>query len=247
MAQSDSSLTPEQRLLKLIESGQTPDPAKDSGKGAPERTVKPGSGAGLGAGFSMDSLTRYFSPSYLQGRISYLQENWKNLLQPPKFDEFNVKKINSILKVVIAVLVFFFSISIISELQNFKKDAQAYTGVAQKPMADILVAEPKVFEESFFDEIARRNIFVPIDKRVGEKKGKSEFSMKLLEITQQLKLVGISIHPTEAKRTFCMIEDLKKNMTCFLRTGDSISGLKVEKINADNVVLTCQDERIELR
>jgi len=95
--------------------------------------------------------------------------------------------------------------------------------------------------------MAKRNIFVPIDKRVVKKAETSEISLKLLEITQQLKLVGISVHPTDPKRTFCMIEDLKKNMTTFLRVGDTISGIKVEKINSDNVVLAFQQERMELR
>jgi len=36
-------------------------------------------------------------------------------------------------------------------------------------------------------------------------------------------------------------------LTSFLKEGDSISGLKVVKINQDSVILKYQDEEMELR
>ena len=62
-----------------------------------------------------------------------------------------------------------------------------------------------------------------------------------------MKLTGISVNPTDPSQTFCMIEDVEKNITTFLKVGDSILGLKVANIREDSIILQYQGETIEVR
>lgn len=231
MAESSSSLTPEKKLLRLIEDPQ----AGGGGKSVP-------SGGKMPFDFS-----KLLSPSAIQGRISYLRDNWKGILSGSGPAAFSLKQVNMILKVACLFVGIFFLGNIFLELKSAESDYHAVAGIPQREIAEISLTQPKVFDENFFDEVARRNIFIPSEKREEVKKPKSGVYLKLLEISQQLRLVGISLRPERPKETFCMIEDLKKNMTSFLKAGDSISGLTVEKINEDNVVLAYADEKIELR
>jgi len=234
MAESSASLTPEKKLLRLIEDPQ----AGEAGGG--------GKGSKSGGKVPFD-FARFFSPSAMQGRIAYLKDNWKAIASGSGPASFSLKQVNMVLKVVILCMGVFFLGNIFLELKSAKGDFNSYAHIPQKEMAEISLTQPKIFDESFFDEVARRNIFIPSEKREEVKKPKSGVYLKLLEISQQLRLVGISLRPERPKETFCMIEDLKKNMTSFLKVGDSISGLTVEKIYEDNVVLAYADEKIELR
>ena len=68
-----------------------------------------------------------------------------------------------------------------------------------------------------------------------------------MEITKTLKLTGISYFEGDASRTFCMIEDIQKNITTFLRQGESLGGVTVKEIRQDNVVLKLGEEEMEIR
>jgi len=74
-----------------------------------------------------------------------------------------------------------------------------------------------------------------------------EQSSKLVDMTKTLKLTGISYNPTDPKKVFCMIEDVQKGITTFLREGDPIGLLKVSKIMEDHAVLSLGEDTVEIR
>jgi hypothetical protein len=90
-------------------------------------------------------------------------------------------------------------------------------------------------------------MFMPYNKRAEEaQKLQKEQSSKLVDMTKTLKLTGISYNPEDPKRVFCMIEDVQKGITTFLREGDPVGLLKVTKILEDHVVLSMGEDSVEI-
>ena len=123
------------------------------------------------------------------------------------------------------------------------------TNIAPREAAVMPVPDTRKYAVDLFEDPKRRNVFVPYEKpvKVEEQTESSVMSLKLLEITKDLKLTGISVNPTDPARTFCMVEDVKKDMTSFLKKGDTINGLSVAEIKQDSIILSYEKERIELR
>ena len=233
MAEPDSSLSPEKKLLKLIEEPQT-------------SAAKPSSEAAAKAGPQIN-FASLFSPSALKGKVAHVKDRVLLLLKNSK-DPVNVKKVNRMITGITVGLAVYLGCAIMYEISVAYKDYNSEFKIAPKEMADIPMAESRKINPDLFEEVQKRNIFISQEKRtVAEAPDKESGSLKLVEITKDLKLTGISINPGDAARTFCMIEDLKKNVTSFLKIGDTISGLQVEQINPDGVVLKHQKESIELR
>lgn len=90
-------------------------------------------------------------------------------------------------------------------------------------------------------------MFMPYGKRQEEaEKIRKEQSSKLVEMSKNLKLTGISYNPKEPEKALCMIEDIEKNITTFLGEGDPIGILRVKEIEVDRVLLESGDETVEL-
>ena len=234
MADPNSSLTPEQKLLQMIEQpagtpsapGDTSEKSKDGPK---------------------PSLASLLSPSALKGRIAYAKDKVISFVKDRK-EPINFRQVNQVAKMVALVIGLYLMGAIVYEVTVVYQNLDKEFATSTKEMADLPQAQIRKIDPNLFEDVQNRNIFMPQEKRgTGETVENQSESLKLVDITKDLKLTGISIHPTEPTRTFCMVEDLKKNVTSFLRVGDSISGLRVDQISSNGIVLKHQKDSIELR
>lgn len=229
MADPNEPVTPEAKLLKLIE---------EPGTGAQQSPDQPSKKLPLKA---------LLSPSVWKAHGATAKEQLAAFLKKQK-GRFQLRDINRGARILVLVLACFLLVGVLVEMNALNNDPIFKWDERQRKRADLSSLRERDFEEGFLEEAESRNIFVPYGKRVEEAKNeKTAASLLLLDMTKKLKLTGISVNPLDPNRTFCMIEDIEKNLTSFLKVGDSMAGLKVVKINPDNVVLKYQDEEIEIR
>jgi hypothetical protein len=230
MADPDPSLTPEKRLLQLIEGHS----GEQSGKSATKK-----------ADF-LSNLKGKLSPEGIKEWITETKENLVSMIK--RRDFVNLGGVNAAAKVFTILLGIYLLLNVIYEIKVVNGNYVSNLQMPQREMAEIAMSKNKVFDTNLLNEAEKLNIFVPYSKReVKTEEKKDEMSLKLVSLIKDWKLAGISIYPDHPEQSFCMVEDLQKNTTTFLKVGDTISGLKVDKINSDSVVLRFNEETIELR
>lgn len=229
MAQPDSSLTPEQRLLKLIE-----EPQQSEAQGPGQNQAKRGRPI---------SLAELLSPASIQGLVKQVTEFVKGRLKGSD-QAFSFKQIIWLVRIAAIVIFVYLALNLMWEYASLDRNMKSITMVKQQERTEAPSTAVKNFGS--LDDEAKRNVFVPVEKTETKKESGSA-SLALIELTKDLKLTGISVDPDNPERTFCMIEDIKKNVTTFLKKGDSISGMKVGDISSDEVTLLYNDEKIQLR
>lgn len=239
MANSDSSLTPEKRLLKLIEDN---DVSGDVGRQPVQKTAPPS---------KVPINVPTVSPEEILNKLREIKERLVAFAKnegPP----LNLRSINRSVKVFVLGLSIYFTGAIAYEVLTMSNAMNFDTSVTPRPMAKSTVPEGRLYEIDLFRDENRRNVFIPYveEEKPSENSidaEKAAISLKVLEITKDLKLTGISVNPADPQKAYCMVEDVKKGMTSFLRVGDTISGLTVAEIKADSIILEYGTEQIELR
>ncbi len=229
MADPDSSLTPEQRLLKLIEE-------EEKGAGdAPVKTAK-----------RPVDLREFLSPEAIRGRLT---TGWGSLLATFKQQKSQIRlgKVNHVLKLLLSGMGIVLLIAIFYDMRLLGIDYEKKLSIPRSTASEMTVTEEAELGLSFMDGLGTRNVFAPFQARAEEQPVTNAMTLKILEMTENLRLTGISVHPTDARKNFVMLEDLEKDITTFLKVGDSISGLKVDEIRPDTVVLRYRDETVEIR
>lgn len=242
MASPDDSLTPEQRLLQIIEGG-----GDDSQQGPASPTE---------GGISSLSETKkkrdpinwkeVLSPSAIRARLEYLRDSIQSKAKEQS-GLIQVKTINQFLVsgcIIFALVILgnaFFQMNVVS------RDFLSRFDLSQKKMADLLVGGTHDISQLFTGE-PPRNVFAPyVEQAAANQAVSSDMALKLIEMMKTLKLAGISYFEGDASRTFCMIEDIQKNITTFLKQGESFNGLTVKEIKPDSVILTLGSEELEIR
>ncbi len=226
MAEPNDPLTPEKRLLKLIEEPESEAAKKEQ--------------AHLGA-------KNLFSLSALRGRLAFAREQWGAVFGR-KREPLNLRSVNKSLKVVNVALAACLLLVLLYEGRVLDREYGTYFNVSQKSMAEVVPSEGRKVDPFLFEEAQKQNVFLPLAQRLEKRSAEPETpSVKLIELVKDLKLAGISVNPDNEASTFCMIEDVTKGTTQFLRLGDSIAGMKVASIDSDGVVLKQRDEEIVLR
>ena len=229
MAESNhSSLTPEKRLLELIEE---PDSHKKEASAAAKKK----------------DLKDLLSPAAFQEKIAGFKGQSEALFK--KYQKsFGIKELNRILKVIVGILIFVFLVNFVVDLAGLNQD---FSKSIKVPGGKMFATEPPKEGPAEATAVANWDLgkmFMPYGKRQEEaEKLQKEQSSRLVDMTKKLKLAGISYNPTDPKSAFCMIEDVEKSITTFLREGDPIGVLKVQKIYEDRVVLEEGNETIEIR
>ena len=235
MADSSSSLTPEKRLLHLIESG---------GKG------EAASGA-LPAGGSTPSLSASAPTRSANLKAPIAQESFAEKASL-FFSDFRanlgIKTVNRTARYLLIGLALMTLGNALYEMKTSGRDPLFGLDAPDRKVTPISDDEP-AFDANKISGTDTRNVFMPFAKRdeLQAAKPASASAGRLVEMTKTLKLTGISYNPEDEKTTYCMIEDLQKNITVFLRVGDQISGMKVGKILDESVELTYENDKIEIR
>ena len=229
-------ITPEERLLRLIESDEKPDggetPAENHSKGK------------LGGWVKVFSR----SPNASVRRTAWLQK-----MRP----ELNLRLVNRALIGVLLLVI----IGIAYDINNspsLPEDLKnpvipVGTPVVNQGGADVKLASVSPLPE-YLEEINKRDIFAPapVAKPTPPKpelKPSTSISPSPpdpMQILQQkakgLKLVGISW----GSDPVAMIEDKASQQTSFLKVGDSINGLTVKAILKDRAILSHGDAEYDL-
>jgi hypothetical protein len=229
MAESnDPSLTPEKRLLELIEE---PDAHKKEATSATKKK----------------DLKDLLSPAAFQEKFAAFKGQGEIFFKKYK-RSFGIRDLNRILKVIVGILILFFMVSFIVDLVGLNEDFSKSIQVPDSKMFEMEPPKEGQAEGSAVENWDLGKMFMPYGKRQEEAdKLQKEQSSRLADMTKKLKLTGISFNPTDPKSAFCMIEDLEKSITTFLREGDPVGLLKVQKIYEDRVVLEQGNETIEIR
>src|SRR3989338_2743340 len=274
MGQSDSSLTPEQQLLKLIEAQggkQQPKaasvpapvtPAANTGSAkkveplpsmasAPSATAsKKDQPVGEQYQTKRKEIQNVLSLSSIRGRLSNVQEQWTYFIKGQR-EALRLKRFVNLAKAGTAITGLLLAIGLTYDVLNARSEYSSYFGIQQQDRAEVPSSKIRTFGSDFFERVKEANVFAPSDKRAdaagGQNVGADGTSFQLVEMTKDLKLTGISYDPDDPKRTYCMIEDLKKAITNFLKVGDSISGLTVSGIDTEGVTLKFNEEEIKIR
>lgn len=241
MADTDASLTPEQRLLKIIEGGG--DPQADQSSSMGDGDTSPAETKRKREPINWKEL---LSPTAIRGRIEYLRDSIQNQAKEQS-GLITVKTINRVLIGSCVVLALVIVGNAAFEMKVVSKDFLSRFDLSQKKMADLLMGSSHDAGQLFSGE-APRNVFAPyVEQTAGKETVSSDIALKLIEMVKTLKLAGISYFEGDASRTFCMIEDIQKNITTFLKQGESFSGLTVKEIKPDSVILSLGTEELEIR
>lgn len=231
MADSSSSLTPEKRLLNLIENG---------GKSGAASTGQDSLGT------AMPGRPAFSGPSF-EERMKNAPDQIRNYFVNFR-DRFGLKTINKTARILLGVLSLLTLGNALYEMKMAGRDPLLGLDIADRKISRIDVDEP-AFDASKIQSSESRNVFLPFAKReeLAVSKTQNSGSGKLLDMTKTLKLAGISFNPEDPKATYCMIEDLQKSITVFLREGDYVSGMMVGKILEESVTLQYENDKIEIR
>lgn len=235
MAEADPSLTPEKRLLSLIEGTSAEEGNAPQAVAVQKESI-------------FTKLAEMLSPEKMTAAVEEARTKLTALLKGEEYVSLN--GVNKIVKVFTVGLGIYLLIGLIYEFAVADRRYLSGFEIMEQDVEAIPMSETRIFDTDLLRGAAEINVFIPPSKRIKEEVAEakeSQTSLQLVELIQDWKLAGISIFQESKDRTFCMIEDLKKNTTTFLRVGDSISGMKVSEINPDSIVLTFGEESIELR
>ncbi len=229
MAESNNpSLTPEKRLLDLIEE---PDSLKK------ETTVRK----------ETQRPKTFWTALGLQKKWTDLKGRSEVFFASQK-KTFGIKTINQVLLVVVSVIVIVLMVSVVVDWAGMGKDFTKSIQIPDSKMLEVEIPQEGIPEDLAAEQWDLGKMFMPYAKRREEAdKLQQEQSTRLAELIKKLKLTGISFDPADAAMASCMIEDMEKGITTFLREGDPVGGLTVVKIHEDHVVLGQKNETIEMR
>ena len=231
MADPDSSLSPEKRLLKLIE-----EPQQEGKSAKPAVMQRP---------FALKALLspQAFKENFAAGR-DYVLGFWKK-----NRGKIGLREVNKAGAIFTVVLTLFLLISGLNEVRTLDKSVKEGLEIPQRRVNDIMSMPVQELSGIHLQQTEARNVFLPFTKKEDPKAAQQQQNdAKLADATKNFKLTGISYNPIDPKNAFCMVEDIGKDMTSFLREGDAIGGLRVKKIEEDHIVLIGDnDQTIEMR
>lgn len=221
-------LTPERQLLKLIESASGQDSLK-----AP--------------------AIKHFSLSLLSagawiGRISFFKQESVKWFKAAGSRGLDVNAINKGLRACVFILSIYFVTSFFISAGNLKKAAGFNLNVKQTIKSSAGIQEPAGLKLAayYLEKVRARDIFRMDKKKEPDAlKENVDVSLGKLELTQNLRLVGISW----SNDPDIMIEDTKAQKTYFLKKGQTIESVnaKVEAVFKDKVILSFEGAEIELK
>lgn len=217
--------SPEKDLLRLIE--------------------KPNSGRSLHATAAKYHSLSFFSFGALKARLAFFKSKFKGGFKSDA-RTLDLKTLNSLLALVIAVLLTYFIFNLSVSNSNLKKGLRPginidKVAVGSSGITSFLKAASYYLEKARGRDIFRMGIG---QGGLADNSGRKETTSKITEATQHLQLVGIAWSDDPD----VMIEDTRAKQTLFLKKGQLIENkIKVQAVFRDKVILSYQQEEIELK
>jgi hypothetical protein len=218
-------VTPEKQLLNLIEDHGS------SKSGARGSAIKHRGLSFLSAGAWI-------------GRLSFLKQNLK-AWHPRDVHSIDIRGINRILIIIIAVLAVYFVQGVVADLMRFKKmDSSRLGSVSAQGAAEIkdIVGLNKALS-SYVEVVSQRDIFNIGSVAQPPAPSAPSAVSKAVEATKNFKLVGISW----SNDPDVMIEDETALRTFFVKRGQMVGPVKVQAVFKDKVILSYEGEEITLK
>lgn len=219
--------TPEKQLLNLIE------------KPMPRNSLNV-------AAIKYHGLS-WLSMGGLRGRFAFLRNRFKFDFNVKNLRELDIRTLNKVLKFSLAALVVYFIINLSLSVANLKKDLnlsvkidKTQVGTSSNKMNSFLKSA-----SYYLDKAKEKDIFRKGMKKIMAAAGAIKTpSQKMMELTQNYRLVGISW----SQDPDVMIEDSKTQRTFFLKKGQIIENdIVLKDVFKDKVILGYAGEEIELR
>lgn len=209
--------SPEEKLLNIIE--------QEEGGSVPIKSVQEIKDS-AGSKIPIKNIIAWF-------RGIYSAKKWS-------LSELNLRLVNRVFAVFLAVLIIFLAADFINLRPNLKK---IYPKVSDLAAGTALNKEPIAFLEpvsNYINASKKRDIFNPLSAMPSEKL--KEDSSALRDLIKDLSLVGIYW----SRDPEVMIEHTKEKKTYFLKIGQTIKGIQVKAILKDRVILEYNNEEMEL-
>ena len=229
---TERSVIPEKQLLKLIEE------QKGKNSNAVQAQVL------KRRGMSFVSLGAWL------GRFSFSKDWFRRRVDSLRGQSLDIKSINRILLLCACGFVLYFLASTTTALiqLNSPSDLEA---PASENGASINLMERVFLKKAvsyYLEKMGQRDIFQmgavqKVTTTDGVQTQMQVTSAKILEVTENLKLVGISW----SSNPDAIIEDTKESKTFFVKPGQRIGEVKVQAIFKDKVILSYQGEETELK
>ncbi len=215
------SSTPERELLKLIEAEK-----KSSSRGG-----------------EVKKRLRFSFLGALRGRWAFFKEAFST---NRKVFVGDISLINRILMGVAILLGFYVVVNNTLSFLALPRKIEKTMQVKTRNFKISSLKELSILKEAsyYLDKVKKRDIFaMVIEKPKVKEKEEKKLIKEVEEKTKDLKLVGIAW----SDNPDAMIEDTKVEKTYFVKQGDIINGVRIERIFRDKVVLTYKGEKIELK
>jgi hypothetical protein len=220
----DRPVTPEKQLLNLIE--------------------KPMAKSSLSAAAIKHRSMSVFSLDALKGRFAFFKNRFKTDLKSGALVQMDIRVVNRFLKICVAVLTFYFLLNLSFSLTHLRGDIKISPNlVGIKEMKPLEIGSLLKSASYYLEKARGRNIFM-MSKSIVSSGPAPASSQKILEVAQNLKLVGISWSDDPD----VMIEDTKIQRTFFLKKGQVIENdIRLKAVFKDKVILSYGTEEMELR
>jgi len=177
----------------------------------------------------------------IMGKLSFMQGNMRDALKKGDL-EMALNLINNVLLVTIFALFIFVGFEIAVKPKEKEIDFRQITRKTETTPTLGQVAKDAGF---YLSKIRKRDIFKPAPKKEVQETPLKPPSI-IDDVIVNLKLVGLS-PSVGGMESYVMIENTKTEITYFLREGDTIEKLKVDKIMDDRILLKDKVQTRELK
>ncbi|MBU0503142.1 MAG: hypothetical protein ABH882_04585 [Candidatus Omnitrophota bacterium] len=244
MAQ-DKSLSPEKQLLSLIEGQESQNKKAVSPAAAiieDGSSLKPKIIAKTAEDYALQHRNlSLFSVEAWIGRLSFFKGQFKKWSKVGQSQSDVIKLVNRFMYLGIFILAVYFAGNFSFSMINVNKipqmDFKVQSAVANPVgLAGLSPIKPSSY---YLEKVRQRDIF----KMGPMQKDEEKQPLKIVELTKNLKLVGISWSDDPD----VMIEDTGTKRTFFVKRGQSIGEIKVQAVFKDKIILSYDKEEMELK
>jgi hypothetical protein len=217
--------TPEKELLNLIE--------------------KPMSRSSLNVATIKYHGLSWLSMGGLKGRFAFLRNRMKFDFRGKNLRELDIRTLNKILRFSLIGLAVYFVVYLSASIVSLRKDLRLEVKVEKAAESTAVKTGSFLKSASYYLERTKeKDIFRKGMKKIMAAAGVITPSQKMLELTKNYRLVGISW----SDNPDVMIEDTKTQRTFFLKRGQLIENdIVLKEVFKDKVILGYAGEEVELR